>query len=65
MITIEYDPDYIEQQLEVYHARISDWDQNFLLDIAYLIRSGRRLSPKQQAHLGQLMNKVKFWQNHC
>lgn len=64
MIEIEYNPDYIQLQLETHHTRYSDWDQNFLLDIAYLIQKNRRLSPKQQAHLGQLMHKAEFW-NKC
>jgi len=63
MIIIEYDPDYILEQLETYRNRYGSWDQNFLLDIAYLIRQGRSLTPKQQAHLGQLMYKAKFWNN--
>jgi hypothetical protein len=61
MITIEYSSDYIQRQLETHSTRYSGWDQNFLLDIAYLIQKGRELSPRQQAHLGQLMHKAEFW----
>lgn len=61
MIIIEYDPDYVLEQLEKYHDRYNNWDQNFLLDIAYMIKQGRGLSPRQRAHLDQLMHKAEFW----
>ena len=65
MISIEYSPEYIQQQLETHAERYSDWDQNFLMDIAYLIQRDRMLSPKQQTHLDQLMRKARFWNSRA